>query len=131
MELYPDPVAANGFVDTKGLERCPHTRQALARFECELETARFLRLGAGSSIREHRDHKLGYEDGIVRVHVPVLTNDKVTFMLGGEFVRMLPGEAWYLNFNLPHSVRNGSEEDRVHLVVDCVVNDWLRGLLLD
>ena len=39
---------------------------------------------------------------------------------------MKEGEAWYLNFNLKHSVVNRSAEDRVHLVIDCVLNDWLR-----
>lgn len=128
LELYPDPVAAEGYVDTAMLGRCPYAREVLSAFECDLETVRFLKLGAGSSIREHRDHKLGYEDGIVRVHIPIITNPQVTFRLGGDLVPMLPGEAWYLNFNLPHSVTNGSAEDRVHLVIDCILNDWLRRL---
>jgi quercetin dioxygenase-like cupin family protein len=127
VELYPDPVASDGYVDTAMLERCPCAKKVLSVFECELETARFLRLSAGSTIREHRDHKLGYEDGIVRIHIPIVTHPLVDFTLGGERVTMLPGEAWYLNFNLPHSVKNDSKIDRVHLVVDCVLNDWLRG----
>ena len=39
---------------------------------------------------------------------------------------MNEGEAWYLKFNLKHSVRNNGAAERVHLVVDCVANDWLR-----
>ena len=39
---------------------------------------------------------------------------------------MSEGEAWYLNFNLPHSVENNGERARVHLVIDCLVNDWMR-----
>ena len=128
LELYPDPEASEGYVDTAMLERCSYVKQALASFECELETARFLRLGPGSSIREHRDHKLGYEDGVVRLHIPVVTNPQVTFILGGDPVQMQPGEAWYLNLNLPHSVKNESSDNRVHFVVDCILNDWLSSL---
>ena len=128
VELYPDPVARDGYVDTAMLERCPYSKHVLSTFQCELETARFLRLTAGSTIREHRDHKLGYEDGVVRIHVPVTTSPQVTFTLNGRRIEMLPGEAWYLNFNLPHSVKNASDIDRVHLVVDCILNDWLRDL---
>jgi len=40
---------------------------------------------------------------------------------------MGPGEAWYLNFDLVHRVENNGAEERVHLVIDCVVNDWLAG----
>lgn len=39
---------------------------------------------------------------------------------------MKPGELWYLNVNRYHSVTNGGSTDRIHLVIDCIVNDWLR-----
>ena len=125
--LYPDPTAT-AYADTEMLSRCSYIPDALKTFECELETVRFLRLAPGSEIREHRDYKLSVEDGVGRVHIPVKTNREVEFILGGERVDMLEGEAWYLNFNLHHSVKNNSEETRVHLVVDCIVNDWFRDL---
>ena len=108
------------------LARCSYVAEVLATFKCELESARFLRLGAGSNIREHRDYQLGYEDGVVRVHIPVQTNPQVEFYLDGQKIDMKEGEVWYLNFNLKHRVVNGGESDRVHLVVDCALNDWLR-----
>ena len=89
---------------------------------------RLLRLKAGSHIREHRDYRLGYEDGEVRLHIPVVTNPDVAFFLAGERVIMAAGECWYLNVNLPHRVDNYSTTDRTHLVVDCVVNEWLTAL---
>jgi hypothetical protein len=49
-------------------------------------------------------------------------------MLGGQRVVMNEGECWYNDFNLPHSVANHGTTDRVHLVIDCVLNDWLRAL---
>ena len=67
------------------------------------------------------------QDGVGRVHIPVITNPEVEFFLQGELIDMRPGEAWYLNFNLPHRVENRSSEARVHLVVDCIVNDWFLG----
>lgn len=51
------------------------------------------------------------------------------FFLNGERVLMLAGECWYINANLPHKVENRGEANRVHLVVDCVVDDWLRSLV--
>ena len=128
--IYPDPTAKNAFADTPLLERCPNIRNALAAFQCPQQSARFLRLKAGSSIKEHRDHKLSYEDGEIRVHIPVATNPEVEFVLNGVRVRMLEGECWYHNFNLFHHIANRGATDRVHLVIDCVVNDWLRELLL-
>jgi quercetin dioxygenase-like cupin family protein len=110
------------------LKRCAHVPEVLNTFNCELETVRFLRLGAGARIREHRDHKLAIEDGVARVHIPVVTNPKVEFFLDDTRLEMLSGEAWYLNFNLKHRVENNSTDDRVHLVIDCIVNDWFLSL---
>lgn len=127
-QLYPDPTAQGKFADTPTLERCPYLREVLHTFKCDLDSVRLLRLSARSSIREHRDYNLGYEDGELRLHVPIVTNPDVAFFLSGERVPMQPGECWYLNLNLPHRVDNKSDIDRVHLVIDCLLNDWLRGL---
>jgi hypothetical protein len=128
--IYPDPTATHKFDDTPLLDRCPHVRTVLAAFHCELQAVRFLRLKAGSVIKEHTDLNLGYEDGEVRLHIPVETNPAVEFVLGGKRIAMNPGEVWYHNFNLPHSVVNKGDRDRIHLVVDCFLNDWLRELIL-
>lgn len=128
-QLYPDPTATEDFADTAYLDSCPGARAALAEFGCPLLSARFLKLAAGAIIREHRDLNLGYEDGELRVHVPVRTNPDVEFLLQGRPIEMREGEAWYLDLNLPHAVSNRGESDRVHLVVDCVVNEWVSSLL--
>ena len=127
VSLYPDPTAEN-YVDTKALGLCPSVRTILAAFECQTESVRFLRLGAGAKIREHRDYKLSIEDGVARIHIPVKTSAAVEFYLDGNRIDMREGEAWYLNFNLPHRVANNSDEERIHLVIDCIANDWLRSL---
>jgi hypothetical protein len=127
-QLYPDPTATDDFADTPMLARCPYFQEVLTAFHCPLTSARLLRLSARSSIREHKDYKLGFEDGELRVHVPVVTNVNVAFFLAGEQVIMQEGEAWYLNLNLSHRVENQSDIDRIHLVIDCVVNDWVREL---
>jgi len=126
--LYADPTAPE-FGDTPIAEGCPAVAGALARLRCPLTTVRLLALGPGASIAEHADYWLAFEDGEVRLHIPVVTDPAVEFVLDGRRVDMQPGECWYLNLNLPHRVANHSSVRRVHLVVDCKVNDWLRGLL--
>lgn len=128
--LYPDPTAGDQFADTPLLDHCPNARAALAAFQCPLLAARFLRLGPGSRIREHTDYNLSVDDGEVRIHVPVTSNPGVQFHLDGVPVDMVPGEAWYLDLNLRHAVVNGGSVPRVHLVVDCVVDDWMHELIL-
>jgi ribosomal protein S18 acetylase RimI-like enzyme len=129
-QIYPDPTAKNAFADTPLLARCTYIRKVLATLHCPLQAVRFLRLKSGSVIKEHRDHELGFEDGEVRLHIPVITNPEVEFVLNQVRVVMNEGECWYLNVNQPHRVANRGAADRIHLVIDCVVNDWLRDLLL-
>ena len=125
-QLYPDPTASE-FADTPVLASCSALSAALARIECPTTSVRLLALGPGATIAEHRDYRLGFDDGEVRLHIPVVTDPAVEFYLDGCRVDLVPGECWYLNLNLPHRVVNGSSIRRVHLVVDCVVDDWLRG----
>lgn len=124
--IYPDPNAPEGYFETEQMSRCTYVPEILRTFECELQTVRFLKLAAGSVIRRHRDYELGYEDGFIRVHIPAMTNDAVEFILNDEVLKMGVGETWYVNVNNYHTVRNGGACDRIHLVVDCVVNDWVR-----
>ena len=124
--IFPDPNALDGYVETEMMSRCKYVPEILDTFECDLQTVRFLKLAAGASIKRHRDYALGLEDGFVRIHIPAITNEMVDFVLDDDHLVMGEGEAWYVNVNFYHSVRNDGATDRIHLVVDCVVNEWLR-----
>jgi hypothetical protein len=38
---------------------------------------------------------------------------------------MKAGELWYLRLSDLHSVQNKSPQERIHLSIDVVVNDWV------
>lgn len=128
-QIYSDPSSAESLTDTPVLTRSPALQRALATLQCPVKSARLLKLGPGARILEHRDYNLSLEDGEIRLHVPITTDPRVEFYLNGEQIVMLSGECWYINANLPHKVENHSDADRVHMVIDCVVDDWLRGLV--
>ena len=129
--LYGDPNAREEFRDTALTASCPNTIAALRRIECPLRSVRILRLAPGSVIREHRDDGLSLENGEARLHIPLATNDDVEFYLDNVRVIMRPGECWYLDFSRPHRVHNRGKADRIHLVVDCGVNEWLMARLAE
>ena len=126
--IYSDPTCTE-FADTPFLDRCPYFRKVLGSFRCPLATARLMKLTAGSRILEHHDYDLSIEEGNARLHIPVTTNPDVDFRLGTERVVLAEGECWYLRLSKKHSVCNGGVADRVHLVVDAKVNDWLAELI--
>jgi Aspartyl/Asparaginyl beta-hydroxylase len=126
--IYADPMATV-FVDTPLLDRAPHLRAVLAALECPVLAARLMRLAPGSTILEHSDHDLDAACGRARLHIPVTTNDDVVFLLNRVPVDMAHGSVWYLRLADPHSVHNGGTTDRVHLVIDVLVDDWLTAQL--
>ncbi len=71
---------------------------------------------------------MAFEKGEARLHFPIVTNPQVEFYVDGIRVDMQPGTCWYINANLIHQVINKGKTDRIHLVIDCVVNNWLREL---
>ncbi len=119
------------YKNTELLHNCGYFRKIIDSFNCEKESIRLLNLKPGSVIKEHTDYNLGYEDGIFRIHIPITTNEEVHFFIDSKEVKMLPGECWYGNFNLSHSVRNDGKTDRIHLVMDCLRNAWSDALFLE
>ncbi|MCC6279863.1 MAG: aspartyl/asparaginyl beta-hydroxylase domain-containing protein [Saprospiraceae bacterium] len=112
------------FEDTPLLNSCPYFREILDQLLFEKETVRLLALAPGSVIHEHRDHGLGYTHGCFRLHIPIITDEKVLFTVGGMQMHMDVGECWYANFDLPHSIRHEGTVRRVHLVIDGKRNAW-------
>ncbi len=127
-DINAGPPGPAEFADTPLLARCPYITRVLAEFRCPLKSVRLLSLAAGSFIREHSDHALGYEDGEIRIHIPIRTNPGVEFYVCGERLLLEEGECYYINVNLPHRVNNRGAAARVHLVIDAAVNDWVREL---
>jgi len=125
--IYSDP-SRSDYADTPMLAGSPYFQDVLLALACPLLAVRLMRLTPGSVIKEHRDHDLAYEEGTVRLHIPVTTNEGVDFRLNGSRCPMPAGSTWYLRLSDPHSVANRGTEDRVHLVIDAVVNDWLTAL---
>lgn len=115
--------------DTPLIERAPYFAEVVRHFHCETRRVRLLTLHPGATIGTHRDAL--EEDGldVVRIHVPITTNDQVSFIVDGQALPLRPGETWFVDVSRPHSVANRGETARVHLVLDCVVNEWMTAQL--
>jgi mannose-6-phosphate isomerase-like protein (cupin superfamily) len=114
------------YKDTPLLDGCEYIKTVLDFFACEKTSVRLMKLNAGAVIKEHTDHEMSFEEGEARFHIPVQTNEQVDFYILDEKIPMKEGQCWYLNLSLKHRVSNAGTEDRVHLVIDCLVNDWVK-----
>jgi len=125
---FADLINQNHYENTALLNNLPVTKNILNTFKCEIQSVRLLNLKAGAVIKQHRDHELAFENGEARLHLPIFTNNDVEFYVDDERVIMPEGSCWYINANLPHRVANYGESDRIHLVIDCKVSDWMEGI---
>ena len=110
----------------------------LKTLPCRMERVRFMKLEAGKVIGKHTDKidkDLGIDDGqITRIHMPVRTNDLVTFSIWDDNkfkqdYKLKTGHFYYTDVRKAHAVENLSDTDRIHLVMDCYVNNEMRYLI--
>jgi hypothetical protein len=123
--IIPDLMNDCDYKDTPYLDACPTIKQLISTFQCELMAVRLMNLQPGSVISPHKDADLCFEKGEARLHIPLFTNNQVSFYSEEYLLPMKEGECWYVNVNLAHSVSNKGSTDRIHLVIDCMVNKWL------
>ncbi len=112
------------YQDTPLLTHLPYINSILQEWHCEKETVRFMALYPGSEIKPHKDLGCSYQDGNFRLHIPILTNEDVDFVVDGRNHKLCPGDCWYMDFSKIHWVKNAGETVRVHLVIDCLRNPW-------
>ena len=76
--------------------------------------------GAGSDIDAHVDNLFTLSHSH-RIHIPIITNDKVKFSISDEIKNLKVGEIWEINNREMHSVVNDGDNYRVHMIIDWVI----------
>ena len=111
------------YSDTEVLTSCPYFKEIINSFPFTIGYARLLFVPAGKRIGEHTDTGLNWDNGAIRIHIPIVTNENVKFYIEDEQLNWKEGELWYGDFSLPHKLHNQSNITRVHLVLDCLVDN--------
>lgn len=123
-------VGISKYQDTALLQSLPYFQEVIDFFKCSKNSIRILKLASGAHIKPHCDEHLNYFSGFVRLHIVIITNDQVEFIANNESLKMLEGQCWYADFSKTHSTTNHGKHDRIHLVMDLEVNDWLEKLFI-
>jgi quercetin dioxygenase-like cupin family protein len=77
------------------------------------------KLLAGARILPHRDSHPSFGAGH-RIHVPIVTNPRVRFMIDGRPYQLEVGQAYEINNQKVHSVMNKGDADRINFIFDYV-----------
>jgi hypothetical protein len=75
------------------------------------------RMAPGGVIKPHQDASLAAR-WPHKIHVPILTNDKVHFQVGPNIYHFPAGLAVEVNNMAIHGIQNGGETDRIHLIFE-------------
>lgn len=126
-------IAGSRYDKTEAMAYCPYIEAFIEGLGMETRRVRLLSLAPGSRIYWHHDATNamdGHHDGhVARVHVPIVTAAGVELEISHERCVWRPGEVWWGDFSFPHRVANRSPVNRVHLVMDLVVDDAFLALL--
>lgn len=120
--------------DTPLRQQFPEVNKLIASIfpGSEIHRIRFMKLnGHDGDLGRHTDisdPKGGKDIGkLLRFHFPIITNPDVIFTswhsTGFKSEKnMKVGEYWFLDTRYPHMVHNGGDTDRIHLVIDVVID---------
>jgi aspartyl/asparaginyl beta-hydroxylase (cupin superfamily) len=80
-----------------------------------------------SRIRTHKDvSDLLYLSR--RFHIPIITNKKCIFIVEEQKFHLEEGNLYELNNRRFHSVENFSDENRIHLIIDILPNEYTENI---
>jgi hypothetical protein len=79
--------------------------------------ASIVRLAPRRQVHRHTDGKL-YYDLRHRYHLVAKSVEGSLLRAGNEEVRMMEGEVWWFDNQVPHEAFNDSDEDRIHVILD-------------
>ena len=123
------------WLDTAEMNASPYLKSIIDYFKAHTRVTlvRLLRLAPKCNVNEHTDPTLALEveRSVIRLTIPILTNDKVEFILNNTLVPMELGECWYLRLSDPHRVINAGETERVNLTIDMEPNEWIRKMIAE
>lgn len=116
--------------DRDSLSLVPYVREIIeSRIEAPPLRCLLARMAGGGKIAPHVD-QAPYFAKSLRIHMPIVTHDKLWMVCAGLSYRMRPGEVWALNNNAPHGVWNADPTlSRTHLICDFLPSPVLLGLL--
>ena len=123
--------------ETRIAAEFPAALAAAAKIPGVKERLRFMRLAPGGELSRHADitdRNAGLANGrIARLHIPIVSNPLVVFEgwdQRGQRHGLYFAERglFYLDQRKPHRVRNSSDQERIHLVVDVFSSPALRAL---
>lgn len=107
------------FKPTLTLRNCPYFQKILQDLNTDIYLVRLMKLSANGYIAPHNDGAQFRDNRrMIRCAIPIVSNDQVIFGIGDKEYNLKVGQLYYTKVDKTHWVRNKSDQDRIHLVID-------------
>tara|TARA_B100001093_G_scaffold367868_1_gene352769 strand:+ start:1572 stop:2663 length:1092 start_codon:yes stop_codon:yes gene_type:complete len=126
--------------DTSLYEYFPEVKSFCNSLGNKIHRVRFMKLKTnGGELERHTDQVDPDSGGslgkLARIHLPIKTNLEANFTVWNtkgvpQKIHMSKGEVWFLDTRKPHQAINKGSEERIHLVVDVIVDRSLHESLI-
>ena len=113
-----DVTKHNNFLPNNILKKCNYIQDILNSLNTEIYLVRIMKLKIGGYISPHID-KLIDKKNVIRCQIPIITDDKVDFIIDNKKYNLNAGNLYYINVGEKiHWVKNNSNKDRITLLID-------------
>ena len=114
---------------TEIMEQLPQTKAFLEKLGLDYFAVRVAKADPGAYLWEHKDYiELGASNKL-RLHLPVKSNPQACMQFSNFSVQMATGYLWKLSPVVNHAISNEGPEERIHLILDCYVNENLENMV--
>ena len=117
------------FKKTNLLKSMPNLNKFIDELNMKKKRVRIMKLEKKKKIFYHFDRTDSYDYDSLRLHIPIITNEKVFIQICNKKFHWKENEIWYGDFSFPHKVENNGNEDRYHLIIDCFKNEFTDKLI--
>ena len=122
-KLYGYKITKNGkYYNDDYLNEIPTLKKIIEQIPGKTYIILIADMEPKSNVFMHID-KGEYFENKFRFHIPLKTNDQVSFFVDKKIYNMKENEIWYIDNSFLHGVENNSEENRIHLIFDIEINE--------
>ena len=121
-----DVTKHNNFLPNNILKKCDYIQKILDSLNTEIYLVRIMKLKIDGYIAPHVD-KLIDNKNVIRCQIPIITDEKVDFVIDNKKYKMDAGNLYFINVGEKiHWVKNNSDKERVTLVIDMKPSDKIK-----
>jgi hypothetical protein len=115
--------------ETEIMTHLPSISLLLSSLGLNYMWVRIAQLAPNSYLWEHIDYTELNRIPKLRLHIPIVSAAEAEMVFADTSVHMACGYIWKLDPQIAHGACNRSQQNRIHIIIDCYINDRLEQMI--